>query len=151
MKIIPWIIFASLLTACIAAPTSEPTSTAALPSVLVSADNPFLPEAGDANLTQAGVEIESINLVERVDLNPTRVEVDFIGSLPTTCNQLRMEVGLPNEQYQININIYSTVKPDPKCEQVLQQFSKSILLGVYSNGRYTVWVNGGLVGDFVVY
>jgi hypothetical protein len=151
MKTIQWIILAGLLSACIAAPTPEPTTAVALPSVLVSADNPFLPEEGDANLTQAGVEIESINLVERVDMNPTRVEVDFIGSLPTTCNQLRMEVGLPNEQYQINIKIYSVVKPDPKCEQVLQQFSQSILLGVYSNGRYTVWVNGGLVGDFVVY
>lgn len=151
MKTIQWMILAGLLSACIATPTPEPTAAVALPSVLVSADNPFLPEEGDANLTQAGVEIESINLVERVDMNPTRVEVDFIGSLPTTCNQLRMEVGLPNEQYQINIKIYSVVKPDPKCEQVLQQFSKSILLGVYSNGRYTVWVNGGLVGDFVVY
>jgi hypothetical protein len=151
MKAVPWIIITCLLSACIAAPTPQPTATTALPSVLVSADNSFLPEPGDANLTQAGVELESINLVERVDMNPVRVEVDFIGSLPTTCNQLRMEVGLPNEQYQINIKIYSIVKPDPKCEQVLQQFSKSILLGVYSNGRYTVWVNGGLVGDFVVY
>ena len=151
MRPLHWIISAALLSACIAIPTAEPTATAALPSVLVSADNSYLPQPGDANLTQAGVEIESINLVERVDMDPIRVQVDFSGSLPTTCNQLRMEVGLPNAQYQIDIKMYSVVKPGPKCEQVLQQFSASVLLGQYSNGRYTVLVNGGLVGDFVVY
>jgi hypothetical protein len=151
MKIFHWVFFASLLSACVAIPTPEPTATISLPYVLVSADNPYSPQAGDANLTQAGVELESVNLIERVDMNPVRVEVDFSGSLPTTCNQLRMEVGLPNEQYQIDIKLYSVVKPDPKCEQVLWQFSTSILLGVYSNGRYTVLINGRAVGDFVVY
>ena len=151
MKHFYLIFLASLLSACIAAPTPEPTTTIVPPSVLVSADNPYVPQPGDANLTQAGVEVESINLIERVDMEPVRVEVDFIGSLPTTCNQLRMEVDLPNEQYQINIKLYSVVKPDPKCEQVLRQFSASLLLGVYSSGRYTVLINGGLIGDFVVY
>ena len=140
-----------LLSACIAVPTPEPTATVASPSVLISADNSYAPQPGDANLTQASVVISSINLIERVDLNPVRVEVDFAGSLPTTCNQLRMEVGLPNQQYQINIKLYSIVKPEPKCEQVLQQFEANVMLGVYSAGRYTVLINGGTVGDFVVY
>lgn len=144
-------IYITLLSACIAAPTAEPTATVVPPSILVSADNPYIPQPGDANLTQAFVEISSVNLLERVDLNPVRVEVGFLGSLPTTCNQLRMEVGLPNEQYEINIKVYSVVKPDPNCQQVLQQFETTVLLGVYSNGRYTVFINGGIIGDFLVY
>jgi hypothetical protein len=140
-----------LLSACIAVPTAEPTATISVPSVLVSADNAYLLKPDEATLTRGGVEISSVGLIERVELDPIRVEVDFLGSLPTTCNQLRMEVGLPNDQYQININVYSIIKPGPKCEQVLQQFEANILLGVYSAGRYTVLVNGGTVGDFVVY
>jgi hypothetical protein len=135
----------------VALPTPEPTATVSLPSVLVSADNAYQLQPDEANLVHAGVEISSISLIERVELDPIRVEVDFLGSLPTTCNQLRMEVGLPDNQYRINITLYSVVKPGPKCEQVLQQFEANTLLGVYSAGRYTVWVNGGPVGDFVVY
>src|SRR5688500_5559932 len=98
MKKMYWLILTSLFSACIALPTPEPTPTIVPPSVLVSADNPYYPQPSDANLTQAVVELSSVSLLERVDLNPVRVEVGFIGSLPTICNQLRMEVELPNEQ-----------------------------------------------------
>lgn len=151
MKYIHWIIFTSLLSACVTVPTPEPTPTITRPFVLVSADNPYILQPGEETLTRAGVEVSSVSLIERVDLDPIRVEVDFLGSLPTTCNQPRMEIGLPNDQYQINIVLYSVVKTGPKCEQVLQQFEANILLGIYSSGRYTVLVNGGLVGDFIVY
>jgi hypothetical protein len=132
-------------------PTPEPTPTITSPSVLISADNQYRLQAGEETLTRGGVEFSSVSLIERVDLNPIRVEVNFIGSLPTTCNQLRLEVGLPDDQYQINITAYSIVKSGPKCEQVLQQFEATILLGVYSPGRYVVLINGGPVADFVVY
>jgi hypothetical protein len=151
MRYFRFIVLAGLLSACIPTSTPEPTATITVPSVLASADNAYNLQPGEDNLARAGVEISSVSLIERVELNPIRVEVDFLGSLPTTCNQLRMDVGLPNAQYQINIDLYSVVKPGPKCEQVLQQFEASILLGVYSAGRYTVFVNGGRVGDFVVY
>ncbi|MCC7118249.1 MAG: hypothetical protein IT310_06960 [Anaerolineales bacterium] len=140
-----------LLTSCMTTPTPEPTAASAPPAVLVSADNAYAPQPEDANLTRTTVVVSSVSLIERLDLTPTRVEVDLVGSLPTTCNQIRMEVGLPNAQYEININLYSVIKPDKKCEQVLQQFEASVLLGVYSNGRYDVFINGGRVGDFVVY
>jgi hypothetical protein len=152
MRYLHWIAFTGLLTACVTAPTPAPTpTTITRPSVLVSADNPYTLQPGEETLTRAGVEVSSVSLIERVDLNPIRVEVNFLGSLPTTCNQPRMEIGLPNDQYEINIVLYSVVKSGPKCEQVLQQFEANILLGVYSAGRYTVFINGGRVGDFVVY
>ncbi|MCC6260300.1 MAG: hypothetical protein IT311_05495 [Anaerolineales bacterium] len=144
-------VFLLALTGCIAAPTAEPTPAPAPPAVLVSADNAYAPQPGDANLTRATVVVSSVSLIERLDLSPTRVEVNLAGSLPTTCNQLRLEVGLPNERYEINISLYSVVTSGAKCEQVLQQFEASVLLGVYSNGRYEVFINGGRVGDFIVY
>lgn len=149
--IIRWLLLISLLGACVPIATPEPTATITLPSVLISADNGYRLQPDEETLTRGGVEFSSVSLIERVDLNPVRVEVDLLGSLPTTCNQLRLEVGLPDDQYQINITAYSIVKPGPKCEQVLQQFEASVLLGVYSPGRYIVLINGGTVADFVVY
>jgi hypothetical protein len=146
-----WIVLAVLLGGCIPTPTPQPTVSIPPPSVLISADNPYLLQPDEETLTRGGVEISSVSLIERVDINPVRVQVSFLGSLPTTCNQLRLEVGLPDDRYQINIIAYTIVKPGPKCEQVLQQFEASILLGVYTPGRYLVLINGGTVGDFVVY
>jgi hypothetical protein len=151
MVMIRWLLLTSLLSACVPIPTAEPTATISVPSVLISADNQYRLQPDEETLTRGGVEFSSVSLIERVDLNPVRVEVDFLGSLPTTCNQLRLEVGLPDDQYQINITAYSIVTSGPKCEQVLQQFEANILLGVYSPGRYIVLINGGAVGDFVVY
>jgi hypothetical protein len=87
------------------------------PSVLISADNEYRLQPDEETLTRGGVEISSVSLIERVDLNPIRVEVNFLGSLPTTCNQLRLEVGLPDDQYQINITAYSIVKPSPNASR----------------------------------
>lgn len=145
-------IFLSLtLSACIAQPVPAPTSTASVPFVIKSVDNPYAPKPEDANLQIGGVELTSLNLAERVDSTPIRVELRFQGSLPRTCNQLRVDVAMPDDQYQIHVKIYSLIDLKVKCENVFQQFEASILLGVYSAGRYTVWVNGGLIGDFVTY
>jgi hypothetical protein len=151
MKYIHWIVLAVLISGCIPTPTPQPTVPIPPPSVLISADNPYLLQPDEETLTRGGVEISSVSLIERVDINPVRVQVNFLGSLPTTCNQLRLEVGRPDDRYQINIITYTIVKPGPKCEQVLQQFEASVLLGVYSPGRYMVLINGGAVGDFIVY
>jgi hypothetical protein len=86
-----------------------------------------------------------------VENTPVRVELRFTGSLPRACNELRIDVGTPNDEYQILVTVYSLVDIKIECENVFQQFEASVLLGVYSAGRYTVWVNGGLVGDFVTY
>ena len=139
------------LSACIAQPTLEPTSTASVPFVLKSPDNPYAPRAEDISLQIGGVELTSLDLAEQIDRTPVRVQLRFLGSLPRACNELRIDIAVPNDQYQILVEIYSLVDSKIKCENVFQQFEASILLGLYSAGRYTVWVNGGLVGDFVTY
>ncbi len=98
-----------------------------------------------------GVILTSLDLIEQIDNTPVRVALNLLGSLPRACNELRMEVADPNEQYQIFVDVYSLVNLNVKCENVFQQFEATILLGVYSAGRYTVWVNNELVGDFVSY
>lgn len=73
------------------------------------------------------------------------------GYMPSVCNELRIKVNPPDENFRIFIEVYSLIDPTIKCEDVFQQFETSILFGEYSSGRYTVWVNEGLVGDFVSY
>ena len=98
-----------------------------------------------------GVVLTSIGLAEQAESTPVRVRLNLLGSLPRACNELRMEVVYPNEQYQIFVEVYSLANPNVECENVFQQFEATVLFGVYSAGRYTVWVNNELVGDFVSY
>ena len=140
-----------LVSGCIPAPTVEPTPTAYAPYRITPEENPYAPLTGDLGLQIAGVTITSVSLSERLDLTPTRVMLRIQGSMPSVCNQLRVTISLPDENFRIFIEAYSLVNKDIKCDAVFQQFEADILLGTYSSGRCTVWVNGGLVGDFVSY
>jgi hypothetical protein len=142
-----------VLSACAAQPTQEPTPTPIpnAPYVLVQEENPYAPRMEDLNLKQDGVLLTSLDLSERYDLTPIRAEFHVLGSMPTTCSQLRIIVNPPNTKYEINIEIYSISISPPKCENVFQQIDAVILLGVYSPGKYTVWTNGSYVGDFASY
>jgi hypothetical protein len=141
--------FALLLTGCIPVPTLEPTATTVVPYRITPEDNPYAPQTSDIGMTLAGVTITSISLSERFDLSPSRVAVRILGSMPSVCNELRIEVSLPDEQARIFIEVYSLVNPEVTCDNVFQQFEATVLLGTYSNGRYTVWINEGLIGDCV--
>ena len=151
MKFFRLLVLASLITACIPAATMEPTATAYAPFRITPEDNPYAPQTGDLGMTIGGVTLTSISLSERFDLDPIRVVIRFQGSMPSVCNELRIEVNLPDEQARIFMDVYSLVNPDIECDNVFQQFEASILLGTYSSGRYTIWINDGLVGDFVSY
>jgi hypothetical protein len=140
-----------ILTACITTPTPAPTVTPAGPSIITAEDNAYAPKPGDNGLERTGVILTSINLTERSDLDPVRVELNLFGSLPSVCNELRVAMNPPNERYEIFIEVYSVVNANLDCENVFRQFEASLLFGVYSSGRYTVWVNDGLIGDFVVF
>ena len=145
------VLLAFVLSACAALPTPETTVTPRAPQVLRMEDNPHAPQIEDVKKVRAGVVITAVNLSERVDLNPARIEVNFLGSMPSTCNDLRLEVSPPNKEYQIHIAAYSLIDPNTNCENVFQQFETQILLGAYSPGRYFIWVNDQYIGDFVAY
>lgn len=151
MKRLSFVLPLLLLAACIAIPTAEPTAATAVPIMIQVEENPFRPQAEDVSLTLAGAIINSTGLVERFDLDPFRVELNISGSVPSVCNELRIDVAPPNANYQIFIEVYSLVNKDINCDNVFQQFEANLLLGVYSDGRYTVWVNDGYAGDFITY
>ncbi|MDO8753859.1 MAG: hypothetical protein Q7J80_08190 [Anaerolineales bacterium] len=148
-----FLVISVFLSACAAlrVPTPIPTTTTAVPLTLLAEENPYEPQLEDVSLIRAGIVLTSINLLERFDLDPFRVELRLSGSLPSVCNELRIVVARPNQSFQVFVEVYSLANPNIQCDDVLQQFEASILLGVYSTGRYTLWVNQSLVGDFIMY
>jgi len=151
MKFFNLLFAALLLSGCLSAPTAEPTPTAALPYRITQEENPYAPGTGDLGKQRAEITPTSVTLIERSELEPSRVAVVLQGMIPSVCNELRIEVGLPDESFRIFIEAYSLINPTVQCDNVFQQFEATVLLGTYSAGRYTIWVNETYSGDFVVY
>jgi hypothetical protein len=140
-----------LLSACLAQPVIESTPTPNIPLLLKQEDNPYAPQPQDSGKTQAGVILTSLDLSERSDLNPVQTELIILGSMPSVCNELRANVNPPDNTYRVFVEIYSIMDPKLKCDNVFQQFKATLLLGVYSAGQYSLWVNDTFVGNFVAY
>lgn len=140
-----------LVTGCMPTPAVEPTPTAAPPYRITPNENPFEPKLEDVSRQIATVNISSVVFSEQYEFTPPRAAIRFIGSMPSVCNELRIDISEPDEEYNVFIEVYSLINPDIQCDNVFQQFEASILMGTYSPGRYSVWVNGALAGDFVSY
>lgn len=146
-----WLTVFFLLAGCIAAPTPEPIPTAAPPYRITPDENPHEPQVEDVGQQVATVTITSVSLVESYEFSPPRAMLGITGYMPSVCNELRVEISPPDEEYNVFIEVYSLVNPDIQCDNVFQHFETNILLGTYSPGRYPVWVNRNLMGDFVSY
>jgi len=151
MKRTLFLLLILITSACAAKPTPEPTPTASAPYVLKQEENPYAPKPEDLSLKQDGVILTSTSLSERFDLTPIRAELHVLGSMPNVCSELRIKVNPPNIKYQISIEIYSVSDSKLKCENVFQQVDTTILLGAYSAGQYSVWVNESFVGSIASY
>lgn len=151
MRPIHLFLVAVLLGACIASPMVEPTPTASPPYRITPDENPYEPKLEDVGRQVASVTITSVDLSERYDHTPPRAVLGLVGYMPSVCNELRVEISPPDEEYNVFIEVYSLVNPTIQCDNVFQQFETSILFGTYSPGRYHVWINDSLIGDFVSY
>lgn len=139
------------LSACSAIPTAEPTATSALPYRITPDENIYIPKLEDVSLQIAGVTITSVSLSESYEYSPPRAILNILGYMPSVCNELRINILPPDENYRVFVEVYSLINKDINCDSVFQQFEANILLGYYSAGRYTVWINESLAGDFVSY
>ena len=154
MKFQTLILLVLLITSC--APRLEPTpgpDTAvtnppvdAMPSREPST-NPFAPQAGDTDLTRGNVYINEASLIIRESF-PPQISLILTGDLPTPCNQLRVQIGAPDPENKIMVDVYSVVDSSRVCVEVLEPFDESIDLGTFPTGHYTVWVNSEMAGEF---
>jgi hypothetical protein len=126
------------------APGTNETGTPVIPP------SGYEPQPGDKNLKRDPVFLDLAN--SRFSPPPAtqtfQVEVILRGNLPDPCHSLRVEVIPPDANNVINLDAYSVVKPGEACITVLKPFTANIPLGSYSNGQYSVTVNGERLGEF---
>ena len=79
---------------------------------------------------------------------PAKVSLLIKGDLPTPCHILQLDMAAPDGENRIQIEVYSLVDPYNMCAQVLVPFEQVLVLGNFSAGKYSVWVNGEKVGEF---
>ena len=136
-------------------PATEPVSDGETPSPddTVSSDqpsagapSPLTPVPGEEKMAKGSAFVDSAEIAT-MESFPPQFLLQLSGSLPTPCHQLRVNVSDPDEQNRINVEVFSVVKPDEICIQVLEPFETSVNLGSYSAGTYTIVVNGKEVGQ----
>jgi len=110
-------------------------------------DHEYAPKPGDDQMTRGNVFIEESGIV-LLESYPVQVKLQLVGNLPTPCHELRAVVSLSEDGEGVEVELYSLSDPDLMCTQVLEPFSASIPLGNYTEGSFTVWVNGEKFGDF---
>jgi hypothetical protein len=81
---------------------------------------------------------------------PAQVALSVQGNLPTPCHVLDWEVSLPDADGKIEVQLFSTVDPEQICAQVLEPFDVSIPIGDFTEGSFTIWLNGEQVGEFTL-
>ena len=110
-------------------------------------DHEFAPKLEDAGLDRGNVFLESTEIL-MLESYPVQVQLLLVGNLPTPCHKLRAVVSPPDDQNRIDVEVYSVVDAEMICTQVLEPFEASIPLGAYTEGSYSVWLNGEEIGSF---
>ena len=111
------------------------------------ADHEYAPQPGDDQFTRGKVFIENSQL-RLLESYPVQVKLLLAGNLPTPCHNLRAIVLPPDAENRVQIEAYSVVDPDLICTQVLAPFEANIPLGSYTEGAFTIWINGEQSAEF---
>jgi len=129
MKKIISLIILVLLSACLQIPTATPTATAPAPYRITPDENIYAPRVEDLQKQVAGVTITAVSLSEKFEFSPPRAMLNILGYMPSVCNELRVDIPAPDENFRIYIQVYSLVNTNINCDNVFQQFEANILFG----------------------
>jgi len=110
-------------------------------------EDSYQPREDDSSLDQGSVYLDSSEILT-LESYPLQFTLHLKGSLPTPCHQLRVTVQQPDAQNVIQIDVYSVVKSEQICTQVLEPFEVSVPLGSFPSGKYTVRINGEVIAEF---
>ena len=107
----------------------------------------FSPQPGDDEWKGGGVYIDATEII-LLESFPVQVRMELSGHLPTPCHELRLIVSPPDDHERIEIEAYSVSDPELMCIQSLAPFDAQVALGDFTEGEFTVWINGEQVGEF---
>jgi len=154
MRIIGILTVVFFLAACTSSQASDPLKETPIPdkdgSVIIFPTiipNDYSPKPEDSSKIQGNFFLDSstLNIMESY---PIQVSLTLSGSLPTPCNELRVDINQPDQQFKIQIEVYSVLDPEMMCAQVLKPINITIPMGSFPTGSYSVWINGNQIGEF---
>ncbi len=105
------------------------------------------PVLNDKNFNRGAAFIDSTDIILE-ESYPVQVKLALTGNLPTPCHQLRVVFSEVDEQGNVEIEVYSVSDPEMMCIQVLEPFEASVPLGEYTQGKYTISINGEPAAEF---
>lgn len=105
------------------------------------------PIPGEEKMIRGQAFIEESDLLT-LESFPVQIVIAISGNLPTPCHQLRATVVAPDADNRIDVEVFTLVDPDMICIQMLQPFTEQINLGSFASGKYQLYLNGELVGEF---
>jgi hypothetical protein len=109
----------------------------------------FGPQPWDDKLTRGEVSLDlAASKLFTSDTQPRLVSAILHGDLSDPCHELRIAVTAAKSQNEIDLEVYSVFDPQTNCTTVIQSFEVTYPLGSFSNGHYSVYVNGQLLGEF---
>ena len=100
-------------------------------------------------MTRGPVFIDEVELVI-LESFPVQIELVIRGALPTPCASFEWSVEDPDAKGRIEVEVFSLQDPTLACIQVLEEIEERLPIGSYSEGSYSVWLNGELVGEFEI-
>jgi hypothetical protein len=108
----------------------------------------YSPQAGDSLLTKQNAFVGSQELLT-TETNPPQFKLHLVGSLPTPCNSLRINLNPPDVNNLIAVEVYSVVSANEVCAQMTKSFDVSIPI-VVASGSYTISANGQPASSLVM-
>ena len=114
-------------------------------------DNPpsWAPQPGDEKLSRSEVFIKDEQILV-LESYPPQFMLTLKGELPTPCHKLRVTISVVELEQRIDVDVFSLVKPEEICIQVLEPFDAQIPLKNLSAGQYVVYVNGKKLASILV-
>jgi hypothetical protein len=100
----------------------------------------YLPQPGDSKLKRDQAYIDTVQIIASKD-TPSLATALIKGSLPTPCDQLRLQLAPDHPQNLIKIEAFSLVDPNAVCAQMIIPFEVNLPLGVLQEGKYTLAIN----------
>ena len=85
--------------------------------------------------------IDFAEVVEMKD-SPSQYGLHIVGTIPTPCHKLQVEISDPDEDNRITVEAYAFAKAGENCIQIIEEFDVIEPLAVYNPAVNTIWVNG---------
>lgn len=168
----------SFLTACDTLLAEENPSTTPSNGVVVvpedsQADGPSLPvtetpddnqidqtSQDDDSQPQSSENMEADNKMRRESLfitvseivvkgqSPADVFLHLEGMLPTPCHQFGVEIFDPDDQNQIQVDVFALIEAERQCRGMTTPFTEDVAIGSFMSGIFQVTLNETPLGSF---